>query len=644
MRRSAALVGALLFVLVAGLAASRARREHGAVAAAPAASAAPNVVHRYLLGSELTYTLSYESDGTMGVGGDGAARLSSRFRARLVRTVVADAERGHHLVLYRFLDADVIVAVNESNAATAERDVATTLAEGVLADEAPDGHVVSMRATRAASNLSLSFARTLLAGLQVTLPERLTPTWNARETDTNGDYVATYAIVGDRAPANGALALKKTKRAARPSPSGTTSAEQGEWAALTRGESRTTGATEIDFDVERGAMKELASEQTVESLLGALQIATTKTKLDAERTHEQMLDAPALAALVVSIAALRSAEPAPLNARSSVDLEATKTQASKHWLGTSTLPELVAALRASEGRAQDDRHFDLFLKLHALTYLHPEDCAHVARLLAPLDPNGSSFQVLLAALGATGSKEAQAALVVLLRAPATSGEVKKHVIATLGMLVFPGEDAEAALRSVRDESATKELASTAALSLGIMAKSLASRAPKRANAIVDDALARALADENDEPRLLLDLSVLGNTASPRMQHEVLRWSHATSASVRGQAAFALRLVRTDEAEARLLEILAGDEDPALRSRIATALSYRDASAHGLEVQRARASADPDPGVRAALLGNLFAKRELFPEALAVLEERRREDPDAKVKEIAASLLGAATRE
>lgn len=643
MRRSAALVTALSFVVVAFFAVSRARSNHGSAQGADAtvaATAPPGPAHRYVVGSELTYALGYESDGTMDVGGEGTARLSSRFRARLVRTVVADAEHGHHLVLYRFLDAEVIVAVNESNAGAAASEVARALAEGVLADEAPDGHVVSMRAPPAASSLSLSFARTLLAALQVTLPERPGPTWNARETDTNGDTIATYAIVGDRAPANGALAVKKTKRAA----SATTSTEQGEWAALTRGESRTTGATEIDFDLERGSTKELASEQTVESLLGSLQIATTKTKLDMDRTAERTLDAPALAALVASIAALQAADAAPLNARSTVDLEATKTKASKHWLGTSTLPELVAALRASEGRAQDARHFDLFLKLHALTYLHPDACAHVARLLAPLDPTGSSFQVTLAALGATGSKEAQAALVAQLRAPATSGEAKKHIIAALGMLAFPDEGAEAALRAIRDESTTKELAATAALSLGIMAKSLRERSPKRANAIVDEALGGALADEKDESRLLLDLSVLGNTASPRIQHDVLRWSHATSTPVRGQAAFALRLVRTEEAEARLLELLAGDEDSALRSRIATALSYREASARGFAVQRARVSADPDPGVRAALLRNLHAMRELFPEAIAVLEERRRADPDAKVRQIADGLLGSTVRE
>ena len=69
-----------------------------------------------------------------------------------------------------------------------------------------------------------------------------------------------------------------------------------------------------------------------------------------------------------------------------------------------------------------------------------------------------------------------------------------------------------------------------------------------------------------------------------------------------------------------------------------------ASARGFEVQRARVSADPDPGVRAALLRNLHAMREVFPDALAVLEERRRADPDAKVRQIADGLLGSTVRE
>jgi hypothetical protein len=61
-------------------------------------------------------------------------------------------------------------------------------------------------------------------------------------------------------------------------------------------------------------------------------------------------------------------------------------------------------------------------------------------------------------------------------------------------------------------------------------------------------------------------------------------------------------------------------------------------------QRVRASADPDPGVRAALLGNLYAMREVHPEVIAVLEERRRADVDPKVRQIADSLLGSAARE
>jgi hypothetical protein len=655
MRRRTAIAIGLVLASGAAFAALRGRDgasagDAHAVGDAGTLASSREAAHRYLLGSELTYTIGYASDGTMEVASGGAARLSSRFHARLVRTVVADAEHGAHLVLYRFLDADVTVSVNESIAPGAASDVAAWLGAGVLAEEAPDGHVLSMRAPVAAPALALSFARTLLAGLQVTLPLRRVPAWNARESDANGDYVATYVVVGDRTPVTGALALKKTKRPSRASVSAATlgsGAEQGPWSALASGESRTTGATEIDFDLDHGAMKELASEETVESTLGALQVATTKTKLDAERTAERTLDAPALAALLASIAALRAAEPASLSARSNMDVAQTKTNASKRWLGTTTLPELVTALHASEGRTHDERHFDLFLKLHALTYLHPDACARVAQLLAPLDPSGSSFQVALAALGATGSKEAQAALIAALHVPSSSTQAKKQIIATLGMMPMPSEEAEAALRAVRDArdaSSRPELAATASMSLGIMARSLASRAPQRASTIVDEALARALADEHDEPRLLLDLAILGNTGSPRILHHVLRWTHATSAEERGQAAFALRFVRADEAEARLLEIVAADDDAALRSRTATALSYRDGTARSLEVQAARASADPDPGVRAALLGNLFAMRELYPEALAVLEERRRIDPDAKVKQVADSLIGSTARE
>lgn len=646
MTRSRATGGALLVALV--LAASayvrwRATRTPAAASVDAVLAPAPSAriaAHRYDAGHEATYAMTYASDGAVTAGGDvgaGASHLVSSVHARLVRTVMEPATReAHALVLFRFVDVQVMVSIDESPHAAEAARVESALARGFLAELAPSGAIVALRIEPSATPLARSFARTLAASTQVTLPAAPLSQWLAREVDARGPHAASYAVVGDAHTGDDRLAMKRTRGPLD------AHAEQGDpLAALLRGEDVTMGVAEIDFDIARGEIVELASDETSDSSLGGRKVAHASSSFEAERVADRTLTAEELDLLTTSTAALRDAPPTPLDAHDPESGELAREEASRHWLGGATLAEIARGLDDEARRPRSGRAFDLFLKVQAYSYLHPGECAAVVRLLATRPPRGLAAQTIVAGLAATGSRNAQAALVSVVTARGASADAQLAIVPSLGMLSHPLPETEEAVRGLEIASPRTDVRETASLALGIMARSVAPTAAARAARIVDDALVRLAHAEGSEPAQILELRVLGNTGSPRILNDVVRLSHAASSTLRAQTAFALRFVPTAPAEARLLELLAADDDVLVRSRAASALSYRERTEASARVQRARAVDEPDAGVRAEIVHTLFAMRATDPEALAIVRDRRDRDPEESVRAVAAGFLAKA---
>ena len=640
--RRAATVGALLVAVavVAAFVASRSKsdpRESVLPHDAAPASSSRVASHRFVPGREVTYTTTYASDGALSAGASaGASHLVSKLSARLVRTTLGPASRGGlELLLYRFVDAKIEIAIDDSPRATDAARVEADLARGFVVQMAPSGTIASLRMDASAPSLSRAFARSLAAWTQVTLAANDASTWQAREVDTNGPYAAAYAVVPRPSTFADVLAIRKTKRQLGP--------REGERAAtgiaLLRAETGSTAVVEIDFDVARGELAEIAGDESTDATLGGLRLAHTKTTFDAERTADRTLDATALAALMIEVAPLLDAAPMALDAHDADASDSAKAEASRHWLAGATLPEIARGLDDEANAPREGRKFDLFLKLEAYAFLHPNECEAIARLMRTR-PRGTAPETIVAALAATGSKEAQAALVDVVTARGASAEAQLRIVPSLGMLASPRQETEDAVRALRDTSPRADVAATAALALGIMARSIALTSPARATRIVDDALARLARDEGDESAQRFDLSVLGNTGSVRIVDDVVRLSRSSSPVLRAQAAFALRFVAAEAAESRLLEVLASDDDAQVRARAAAALAYREWTAASGRVQRARAVDEPDAAVRADLVRTLYAMRASDPDAMALVKERSERDPDPTVRAVASALIAA----
>jgi hypothetical protein len=563
--------------------------------------------------------------------------LVSSVKARLVRTMIGPASReAHALVLFRYDAARVVISIDEASHPVEAARVEAELARGFLAEIAPSGSITALRIDPGATPLARSFARTLAGSMQVTLPSATLSSWNAREVDTQGPHASRYVVVN---VAHGARAASERLALKRTSGPLDAHAERGDpLAALLRGESVTSGVAEIDFDLAAGELLEIASDETSDSSLGGRKVAHASSAFEAERISMRTLTSAELEALARDTAGLRDAPPTALDARGQ---ELAREEASRHWLAGASLADIARGLDDEARRPKDGRAFDLFLKVQAYAYLHPSECAAIARLLASRPPRGISAETIVAGLASNGSPNAQAALVDVVTTRAARVDAQLTIIPALGMLSHPLPSTEDAVRVLRDSSPRADVRDTAALALGIMARSLASTSPERATRIVDESLANLARDGSSERAQIFELTVLGNTGAPRIVSDVVRLSHAESPALRAQAAFALRFVPNAAAEARLLELLTSDDDVHVRSRAASALSYRERTDESARVQRARAVDEPDAGVRADLLHTLFAMRSADPESFAVVSDRRDHDPDQSVRNVAAAFLAKA---
>src|SRR5262249_1265734 len=157
-------------------------------------------------------------------------------------------------------------------------------------------------------------------------------------------------------------------------------------------------------------------------------------------------------------------------------------------------------------------------------------------------------------LSAVGNRHAQEALVKVIRARPDDWPTLAQLIPSLGMVSSPTDQAEDTLRDLA-KSAVAEIASTAQLSLGIIARNLSEEAPDRAIGIVDWAVKELETAPSVETKRQF-LLVLGNAGSVRSLPAIARFTSDSEPALRAAAAAALRWIESTEAETLLLKAIA----------------------------------------------------------------------------------------
>jgi len=646
---------ALLITGAAGCKASASHKETSSVATVLVMEAASSA-YRFVSGESMVYQLDYASESLSDFSAlfKGQQSPSAKERAtssldhafrvvvrgELVAKVI-EKNTGGFTIAYGLRSPTVRLNADGQEAANEAQTVQTDLSKDVFAAINPQGRVLAVRFDPVTSKLSQSFARTLLASTQFVLPvEQISDLhqWETQEDDPNGQYTARYQAEHDSsngAPGNpqaNLLRIRKTKVSyLQPD----RNIKPGEFDVATTISPQ--GSLVARFDLSEGHLVSLSGSESQITVVAGKKVARSETTLRLNFLGKEILK-PAELSLLRAASAEREkvAAAVPLSAKPSKEEREAFIQRTE--LGDATLEGLLADLAKAEGstdKPNDDT--PLYLKFKALVYLHPEYCATLAKILSTADPNSLTMRVLAGALGAVGRPEAQAALATAIKSRSADWRALSSLIPTLGMVESPTQLAEDTLLDLASSSPIPDIASTAQLSLGIMARNLTGTSPERAAKIVDLFIGKIGASPSQDTTRQL-LLALGNAGSARALPTITQFITDPSAAVRSAAVLALRFIDSSQADDLLIKALTSDPEDTVRLEAATALKFREMNADTFEAQKRVFLTDNAVSVRLAVLNNLWQAHEKFPEAYKLVKRAAVKDVSKDVHQAAANII------
>jgi len=247
------------------------------------------------------------------------------------------------------------------------------------------------------------------------------------------------------------------------------------------------------------------------------------------------------------------------------------------------------------------------------------------------------MRILTGALGAVGHTEAQTALVTAVRARPQDWSALSMLIPALGGVNSPTQMAEDTLRDLAFNSPNPDIASTAQLILGSIARNLAETSPQRAEKIVD-LFIKQIESSSSADGIRQILLVLGNAGSTRAFSTIARFMTHSSPALRATAASALRWIAVDQVDPLLVKTLTSDSEAEVRLEAAVALGLREMSEATFNPQKQAFLTDKDDKVRLAVLRNLWKAHQAFPEVRRLVKEAAKTDPSKEVRKAAAEIV------
>jgi len=623
--------------------------------AVTAHTAAPALAYRHIPGKRLVYRLDYLSssvsdlqvlfEGTDSPGKSGEvvqSGLSQSFNTTVqgqLAITVLDRKADRVLTAYRLLRPQVTLVANGQEALSQAETIRAALSQAILAEVNSQGRVLSLRFDPATDNFSQNFARSLLALTQFVLPDPQ-PTgahqWEVQEEDPNGQYFARYEAEflsreqGSGESRTGLKTFRKTKlRYLTPHQK----TRPGKLQVSTT--IKPEGSLVAQFDVSAGHLYSFRGTEGQIIMMAGKTVARAQTTLHLEFLRKETLTAEELTAMrTASVARNMVARAVPLSATISKQEREAIIQRSE--LGQETLESLAAHLAKTqaEGKRRDTR---LYLKFKALVYLHPETSSSLGKLLYTAHPQSLTMRILVDALSAAGHPQAQEALVNVIHARPNDSPALLTLVKGLGSVGSPTMLSEKTLRDLAANAPDWDVATTAQLALGTMARNLADTSPERTNKIVEWVVSE-INSSTSEDRTRLFLLVLGNAGSIQVLPTITRFVGDPSPAVRSTAVLALRWIQSSKADLLLTKALSSDPDPAVRLEATFALSFREPTPTTFQAQKRAFLRDEAVMVRLAALENLWNVHKSFPEVRGLVKQSATSDPSEEVRNAAAEIM------
>lgn len=563
-------------------------------------------------GIEDVYAVSYASHGVLtdtafGLGPAGAMpgeplRVEAKVDGRMHAACIANTDEEQTLaVTFERVNGTFDVP----GATGAEREVANLLAGTTFVTRDARGRIKNIRFDAKTPENGRSLVRDILALGQITLPELGKPTpasWTAREEDTNGAYEGAYRVTKNE---GGALTIAKARQSI---------------ASGSRSDKLRPAATSKDGSSATFRMKSAEHRVAGADVTSAIgldvngkSVGSTDAHLVSTFEESSALSDDAFAALrgALAMANARVGAPSDLAAH---DVDARlDAMAQRKELGKDNWETLSQKLDRLEGSSTP-----LFLKLRALFRLDPSRCAAAGKRLAQMnDPNADAYAALASALADAGNAESQRALVDAARSAEGNVPSQRVLVATLGMAKSPTGEMIDSLRGLARETTSGEIAGTARLALGSLARD-AEVDPARAAALVASEVDACRHAQTSEEKIMA-LLTLGNSGAPQTLAIAREALGDPDPRVRAAAANALRFVESPEAEAALTILVGGDADAVVRAEAIRSLGFRTLGTPAVETIARAAETDRDEQVRLGAvkmlaggpfdpaLGELFAR-------------------------------------
>jgi hypothetical protein len=537
--------------------------------------------------------------GTRDQGNEGSKQLVQLRLGGRLETLVSEVIGKEVRVRLRLVDPKV----NAGNKSVPTEAV-TALATPFFADYDDRGRALRLHVPPGLESAARGLLRELVATTQLTMPERSTARWSAVESDTTGDYKASYKALGT---------TKIVRQKAGYVP---TSSVTGDERKQPKPQIVAYGA-EFELD-DWGRVKDLKCTSSMTT-------ATDGTEMSFEARSELSLK---------TLSRSRETQGLPLSSAGLVAIPITsdpsEAEDSKNLdrqlvAGSDVKGILVALSNGKDGDAARPR-----TRLEALFRLDP---SAIQTALAMLDDTNAP--TVLASLGGAGTAEAQKALGDVLRDDRRSPAERLAAVDGVFSLENPTAETATALEALT-RSDHPELKQNASLALGVAAARMAEDDPAAAKGVVQRMTAD-YASSKDSHEQIRVVGGLGNTRSADSLGALTQAMASKDPAVRAAAAAALRFVPDPAADVLLSKALTSDPDKNVRNAALLAAGYRayDPLAQALET----VSRDPDVDLRTMLVSTLTQLSQQDSQAFVLLDWIANNDPSNEVRSKALGALG-----
>ena len=609
---------------------------------------------RFALGKQDRYQLRFRSDAkydftvlldekpsAAGKRTTAASALTQELQVTLVAdieiTVIARVGSLQRVML-RFIRPDVQISLRGQNDKALSETVKDDLLAPIFVDVESTGRISGHSVQQGQHNVTQGLVRTVLALSQVVLPEQgdVSKSWATEEDDPNGIFPVRYVPFGTAAK-KGATVVRFSKTRYGQ----TTTQEPGTNSHTTTlaKEFVPMGSMTVTYDIARGRVLSVVGVEKLTSLMNQKQVGRSRSELRLVHRASRCIAMEERSGLVAtdSVEATWKSVRVPLSASIQSAAEDDKTIA-RSTLGEETWETLLAMLRRVSASDQSGiNETGLYLQLKALANLKPQACEQITEHLLTLSPADRSYRLVVGALSVVGHEQAQASLLRLATQAKDDPAALVHLLVSLATVDRPTPETLALFERYATQDEQGQVAATAQLGLGVMARKLWRYDQPKSDSLVKYFVSQ-LEASTDVNSQLQWLSVLGNGGTPTEFDAVARQLADPNPIVRSTAISALRWQGDPRVGAMLIKALQDDPNENARSSAARTLEFRKVGAADLSALKLALARDPSARVRNVVLVILWQLRVGYPEVIALVNKTADNDPEESVRKAAKELL------